>query len=533
MQVHSNTSPALQSGHDANREAYLQRARENAKLTSPYLFLPIGFSPTSDLNQPWESTGGFLLNNLANKIAQSLFPAALPWIRFDLVPELAQQVDELPDGERERVSQRISAQLSRLERDNFTRQVNKDGDIIVLARCILQLLVAGNYCIQSLEDGTLKGRKLDMYTTKRDGQGNITSATLLDLIAFGDVDEDVKEIVVRHKYGAMAIPEGTVQSDEDVKIVTNIRLEPSGQYVVYQETYGEEIANTRKTYDRDTLPYFFPVYELLDGEDYGRSYVESYIGDLESLDAQSEIVQRGTAAGAKLIRLVRVGSEVSKQALAQANTGDTLTGREGDITTVQANKGADYQASLNVQDRIIARLNRAFLLGAGNIRNAERVTAEEIQFVSRELEQQLGSAYNGLVRNLQRPHALLKIRRMQRIGTLPNFNLDQVDVAVLTGAAALTRQNKVTQILQGLTPIAQLAPEALRERLDVDTLINLVSEGIGYSFAGLILSEEEMTRRRRERLAEETLAAQMQQPQQQPQQPPPTQQPQPQPVPPQ
>lgn len=492
------------------RESYLDRGREGSKLTIPYLVLPSGHTHTSRLAQPWESSGAFLLNNLANKVMQSIFPVGLPWISLDLVAEIEEALEELPDAQREDILQQINTRLSQIEKVNFSRQVMKDGDPAVLARCIIQLLIQGNYCLQMLDSGKLKGRPLTHYTTERDAEGTVTKAVLEDTMAFEKLEEDVQKIVAQSRLGnAYPARYAMNMSMDDVAVYTHIKLNREGRYDVWQEVTGKTIPGSSVDYSMDDLPYIFAVFILLDGEDYGRGYVDNFHGDFTSLDAMSETVQRGTAAAAKLINFFRPGGVTRKDAFQRARTGDSITGVAADVTGYVSGKGSDFQASLQVQDRILNRLNTAFLWGVGNIRNAERVTAAEVQFLAQALEEQLGTSYTELVRTLQAPYARLKVRSMQRRGLLPSFSLDQVDISILTGASALTRQAKTQSLLQGLTFIKNLAPNSFEAKLDVDTLVNIVAEGDGYSYAGVMKSEEEVTTERREKMAEETLQQQL------------------------
>jgi hypothetical protein len=260
---------------------------------------------------------------------------------------------------------------------------------------------------------------------------------------------------------------------------------------VFQEVAGIEIANSSKEYPIDELPFAFPVYELLEEEHFGRGYVDNYIADLESLDGMSQTVQEGTAIGAILIRLVRPGGVTSKTALRDARNGDIITGVEEDIGTVRSEKSADFQASLSVMDRIVARLEKAFLTTSSVQRQAERVTAEEIRLMAAELEQQLGGAYADMVVRLQTPHALLKTSRLQSSKRMPSWQRKQVRITILTGAASLARQAKVTGVLQGLSVLAQFAPQAIQSRINIDALVALLEQAEGVSISGLLISQEE------------------------------------------
>jgi hypothetical protein len=66
----------------ADREIYLDRARECSELTLPALITPEGFSSATDLYQPFQSIGARGVNNLASKLMLLLLPPNAPFFRL-------------------------------------------------------------------------------------------------------------------------------------------------------------------------------------------------------------------------------------------------------------------------------------------------------------------------------------------------------------------------------------------------------------------------------------------------------------------
>ena len=69
-----------------------------------------------------------------------------------------------------------------------------------------------------------------------------------------------------------------------------------------------------------------------------------------------------------------------------------IQGRPEDVGVVQVGKTADFQTASNLATQIEKRILEAFLVM--NIRQAERVTAEEVRLTQLELEQSLGGLYS-------------------------------------------------------------------------------------------------------------------------------------------
>ena len=62
------------------------------------------------------------------------------------------------------------------------------------------------------------------------------------------------------------------------------------------------------------------------------------------------------------------------------------------MAVIQVGKTADFSTAANMANAIEKRLLEAFLVM--NIRQAERVTAEEVRLTQLELEQQLGGIFS-------------------------------------------------------------------------------------------------------------------------------------------
>jgi hypothetical protein len=70
-------------------------------------------------------------------------------------------------------------------------------------------------------------------------------------------------------------------------------------------------------------PYLFVPFELLPGEDYGRSYVENYEGDLQTVEGGTQTVTEASAAIARFLLFVHPGGLTSKKAVAEAPMGQS------------------------------------------------------------------------------------------------------------------------------------------------------------------------------------------------------------------
>ena len=122
----------------------------------------------------------------------------------------------------------------------------------------------------------------------------------------------------------------------------------------------------------------------------------------------------GAAASAKVLFLVNPNGVTRSQTLAQAPNGAVREGLASDVSTLQVNKGADFNIAMQAMERIEARLNDAFLMAKSVQRQAERVTSTEIQIMASELEQALGGIYSILSNEFQLPYIKRRIHMLVR-----------------------------------------------------------------------------------------------------------------------
>jgi len=229
----------------------------------------------------------------------------------------------------------------------------------------------------------------------------------------------------------------------------------------------------------------------IDGQEYGRSFVEEIVGDLKSLEALTRAIVEGSAASAKLLFLVRPNGTTKMRSIADAPNGAIISGAIEDVTTLQANKFNDFRVAQETMNVISERLAYSFLLNSSVQRNAERVTAEEIRYMAQELETALGGIYSVLSQEFQVPMVNLLLAKMQKEGKMPKFPKDTLKPQIVTGLEALGRGqdlNKLSQFLQMLQP---LGAEVIASELNVSDYLARLGASLGIDTQGLVKSEEQ------------------------------------------
>ena len=211
------------------------------------------------------------------------------------------------------------------------------------------------------------------------------------------------------------------QAEDDVEVYTHVRLDTrSGRWVCIRKRWiWSFLAQKHSTEERKSLALVLRM-AATDGESLGRGRVEEFIGDLRALESLQQSMCEGAAAASKVVFLLSPSSTTKPQTLANAGNGAIIQGRPEDVSVVQVGKQADMATAAQLAQSIEKRINEAFLVMS--VRNAERVTAEEVRLTQLELERQIGNTFALLTVELLIPYLNRILLILQRSGQLPKID---------------------------------------------------------------------------------------------------------------
>jgi len=230
----------------------------------------------------------------------------------------------------------------------------------------------------------------------------------------------------------------------------------------------------------------------IDGEHYGRGFIEEYLGDLRSLESLTQAIVEGSAAAAKMLFLVNPNGTTRQRVLAESANGAIVQGNADDVSVLQVNKFNDFRVAYDVIGMLKERLSASFLMNSAVQRDAERVTAEEIRFMAQELEDVLGGVYSILSQEFQLPLVNRVMDKMQKKRRLPKIPKKLVKPTIVTGLEALGRGhdlNKLDMFVQGAVQL--LGPE-FPTYVNMSDYLKRRATSIGIDTEGLVRTEEEI-----------------------------------------
>lgn len=479
---------------EQDRAPYLERARECSKLTIPTLIPPDGFTQGQRLPTPYQAIGASGVNNLASKLLLTMLPPNEPCFRLRvdnmLFEKEQQQVDEEWRSKIEKV-------LSRCEQ-TVLGDVESTGDRVVIFEGNLHLLVGGNGLYYDDTDKGLRFFPLSRFVLVRDPMGTPVEIVVHETVALTTLPEDFANQIKSIANVGQSEPLHGSNHDVEVNVFTHI-TRVSGKWEVYQECCGERIPGTDGSYKLDACPWIPVCMYRIAGENYGRSYVESYLGDLKSLEALMKAIVEGSAAAAKVLLLVNPNGTTRKKAIAEAANGDVIEGSANDISILQLQKYADFKVAFDTINMLSDRLKTAFLMMDGVRRNAERVTAEEIRAVARELETALGGVYTVISQEFQLPYIQHRIVKLQKAKRLPKLPKGVVRPTVITGFDALGRGNDKAKLIEFLTTMQNLlGPQMFAQYINASDASSRLAAAIGINSEGLVKDQTSLAQQQQQ-----------------------------------
>ena len=176
-----------------------------------------------------------------------------------------------------------------------------------------------------------------------------------------------------------------------------------------------------------------------------------------------------------------------------------MQGRAEDVQVVQVGKTADFSTAANMAQTIERRLLEAFLVM--NVRNAERVTAEEVRLTQLELEQQLGGIFSLLTVSFLIPYLNRTLLVLQRSNEIPKLPKDIVRPQIVAGINALGRGSDREALTQFVGTIAQtLGPEALMAYINPEEAIKRLAAAQGIDVLNLVKSPQQMAEEKEQKM---------------------------------
>lgn len=468
-------------------DTVLTKAEQYAQWTLPQLMADLaanrGSSTALVLERDYQEVGALLVNHLATKLAKLLFPVTAPFFRTSLSEQLKSVAAQEGVSEQE-----LQAKLAKAEMD-AVQQLFKNASYAQLILMLKHLIVTGNallYRDQSNSRCCTYG--LQSYVIRRDGKGAMMDCVLREFTYFSGLDPTVQQFLStanRAKYAK-------ADDDTAVEVYTRIHREVKDErfvYVVTQEVDTTPVGQAA-TYPEHLCPWLPVTWSLIVGEHYGRGLVEDFAGGFAKLSDVSEAQALYLIESLRVINLVSSSTGTDVDDLATAETGAYVRGDPDGIKAHESGDSMKMQRTSEILSELFGKLAKAFMYQA-NTREAERVTAYELQRDAQEAENTLGGAYSMISTSVQIPLAHLLLTEVYG-SMLPGLISGDVKLDVIAGIPALGRTGDVQNLMMAAQEIAAVVPIAqVDRRISPARIVDMIMGGRSVDTSTIMFTKEE------------------------------------------
>jgi hypothetical protein len=456
-----------------------QRWEDYAGWTLPYLFTR-DTANDQEMQHDYQALGAQAVNHLSNKIVMTLFAPARPFFRLELNQE---QQNQLIDAGL--TPENIETLTGKVE-NQAMRNMEKVALRTSVIMAIKNLIALGNTMVYFPPNGD-KSQVYNLrdYTVKRDMGGKVVQIITRDRRVIGTLPAEMREQCKMNGH----------KDHDKISLFTGITRRPAdGKFFVKQEIDELFIVDPDGTglYNEEDLPWMALTWNLIRGEDYGVGLVEEYAGDFSVYSKLSESNLNLASIAADIKILVNPMGQTDVDTLNNSESGTYVYGTIDDVAYLQLEKMSDFAFVDKIMDTYARRIGSAFLLNSQVTRDAERVTATEIQLQANELESSLGGVYSRLAEEMQQPLA------RQLLATVDS-ELKDIEPVILTGIESLSRNSEHEQMMLFLNDLTIFnnVPEQLLGTIKLIDMAKILATNRGIEHDKFMKTTDELNRERK------------------------------------
>jgi hypothetical protein len=450
------------------RAPYLDRAKKYSKITLPYLIPEEGDNAVTEMLIDYAGVGSEYVNHLSNTYVDEMFPAHRSFFKLQMPVE---EMKEAEEGSGED-SVDIEALFALTENEARWKFEKKHARVAILDH-IKQLIVAGNALLYALPDEELvQNYAIDEYVMYRDLSGKLLEIITVDKKALMSLDADLRAQVIA---ADDAIDDNTDMTKHHASIYTYIRRDKDNPetFLVDQALEAVPIGE-QSSYKEHLLPWIPTYWNRVRRETWGRGLVEDHYGAFYAMSILVEALVTAGAISTDYKFLVKPGSMVDVVEMNNAASGTYHYGNPEDVNVIDMGKRDELDIVMQLVDMYRKQLGKIFLVLSSQMRDAERVTAQENRMRAAELNKAHGGVFGNLALTLQAPMATLILRDVDVL-----VEDSSIEPVILTGLDAMGRASDNEKILNFFEDLAALnsVPEQFLARLNSSALMTKLGTG--------------------------------------------------------
>lgn len=475
----------------------LERARDCALLSKPWLLPELGHSDDDEFTNNYQSVGSNGLTVFCGKLMDLIFPAARPFFMSELSPSIryAPEQDEAATQQRMKALYlRDLTMMAVLESSNLKegrRRSRRTSFRTKQYQALLQCVGTGDVLQQLTDDYRIKVYRRDGWTCRRDSAGDVLHFIMREKVdALGVTTGQLDNDALRAKVNLKDIDEDSPHDKRMVDMTTRCQYQHgSGNWVVLQEINNEVFNESEES----VSPFWSTPYELVSPEHHGRGLIENNLGDLKGLDNLEMNLLDMMGLAAKGHPVIDASSDVNPNDLKKPS-GTVLAGRvQGgqvqDIGMLTFDMAREYTILESGIQRKTQQLGQAMLTEIESMPTGDRVTATQIVRIAREIELATGGVVSSVADDMQMPLLMRLEHQMERDKLIKPLPKEGYDIVSITGINAMRAGEKGQAVMSFAQLAAQLPPDAQR-RVDWSVLVDVIVRYMNIHEPGLVKSRE-------------------------------------------
>ena len=465
---------------DGQKGDLISRSQQYARWTVPSV-CPEDNSGSSEITRSNVAIGPRLVQHLANRVVDVMFPSDRPFFGLKLDPGIIRKLEQ-QYGEQVGAFLAMVRKATNLAAEEAVTKLNLTKYRPVAIQSAMHQIITGNAVMRRLKDVSLVYGVKD-FCIKRNLSGEPITIILRDSKFFGTIPQSMQDAI---KASSLA---QTYNDDTKCALYTQYTFDDN-RWTEKQAVDNYDL-DTSKSYTKLDVPVYDLVWDLSRGEDYGRGLVESNATLFHNVNSTSDAILDLISILSDVKFLVNPASGLDIQELNNSERGSYHSGQKDDISTPDFPKVADLAQLREQVAEWERQLSQAFLYNSGTVRDAERVTAEEIRFYVKELESSFGGLYSRLALSWQKKEADFLLSQTE-------FKIDgpggKFEVVIQTGLESLSREAELDSLRLALADLQMLntIPEDMRVAFNARKFAEFIFTQRGLRIIEFLNTQEEI-----------------------------------------
>lgn len=480
------------------RQEYLHEARRMSMASIPHLFPPEGTTDLTKLASPNQSLIARGVINISKSLSSTILPPNGRFFRHKTVPSVSMQMEQLKAqakaqgaAEEETLDMITSAVDNKLvARDERIREFIKaspDPETAYLG--MVFAVMSGGACIFKPNLDSSKVYSIEDHVTSYDSTGEVTEVIVRDIIHISKFDPKA----LRELFGEDDPATYEAAGWTDLPVYTR-QVRRFDHWEIQVEIAGKRFSRMEGKEELDSPPFIAFPFFLYPKKHYGIGWLTHNKGDIYQFENTNTTMNQMIQVASQILAVIPPDMGLTKVELEKGRPGlHVVFGEPAKVSMIMAEISRNMGAIGDLYQTMRQTILSMFLMNEAVVRQAERVTQEEIRTVIAGLKELLGGLYISLARRVQRPYLNRIVTLMERAGELEPIDKSLVNTILTAGVETLEAMEEQQNLDGWLARLTQGGDQALA-RVNFTEYATRTANNQSVNLDNLIKTDEDLQR---------------------------------------